>query len=47
MLLRVDLKAGHGGGKPAVKQIEEYTDELSFFVKYHNMNVSSSFFRKI
>jgi prolyl oligopeptidase len=29
-LLRIDTKAGHGGGKPTTKVIEEYTDLWSF-----------------
>ena len=29
-LIRIDTKAGHGGGKPVAKQIEEYTDIYSF-----------------
>ena len=30
ILLRIESKAGHGAGKPVVKQIEEYTDIYSF-----------------
>jgi prolyl oligopeptidase len=30
VLLRIEEKAGHGGGKPTSKQIEEYVDELCF-----------------
>jgi prolyl oligopeptidase len=30
ILLRIESKAGHGAGKPVVKQIEEYTDVYSF-----------------
>ena len=33
-LVRIDVKAGHGGGKPTAKIIEEYTD-LYAFVFYH------------
>jgi len=33
VLIRIDSKAGHGGGKPASKLIEEYTDELAFIVE--------------
>jgi len=29
-LIRIEVKAGHGAGKPTTKQIEEKTDELSF-----------------
>ena len=32
-LIRIDVKAGHGAGKPTTKVIEEKTDELSFLVK--------------
>ena len=34
VLLRIDYKAGHGGGKPASKLIEEYTDELAFIAEH-------------
>jgi prolyl oligopeptidase len=30
ILLRIEPKAGHGAGKPVVKQIEEFTDVYSF-----------------
>ena len=32
-LIRIETRAGHGGGKPTTKQIEEATDELAFLVK--------------
>ena len=32
-LIRIDVKAGHGAGKPTTKLIEEKTDELSFLLK--------------
>ncbi|MDB5294040.1 MAG: prolyl oligopeptidase [Phycisphaerales bacterium] len=32
-LIRVDVKAGHGGGKPTAKVIEEQADVLAFLVK--------------
>lgn len=34
VLIRIDSKAGHGGGKPTAKVIEEYTD-LWAFVFFH------------
>jgi prolyl oligopeptidase len=30
ILLRIEVKAGHGAGKPVTKQIEEFTDVYSF-----------------
>ncbi|XP_050674292.1 prolyl endopeptidase isoform X2 [Leptidea sinapis] len=33
LLARVDTKAGHGGGKPTAKIIEEHTDILSFMTQ--------------
>ena len=36
-LIRIETKAGHGGGKPTTKQIEEATDELAFLVKTLNI----------
>jgi len=30
VLLRYDTKAGHSGGLPVSKQIEDLTDEMSF-----------------
>ena len=32
VLIRIDSKAGHGGGKPTSKVIEEYADEWSFIM---------------
>jgi prolyl oligopeptidase len=37
VLIRIDVKAGHGGGKPTAKVIEEYTDEWSFMM--YNLGV--------
>ena len=34
VLVRIDVKAGHGSGKPTAKVIEEYTDIFAF-VFYH------------
>lgn len=33
-LIRIDVKAGHGGGKPTAKIIEEYTDIFAFVFKH-------------
>jgi prolyl oligopeptidase len=38
VLIRIDVKAGHGGGKPTAKVIEEYTDEWSFMM--YNLGVT-------
>ncbi len=37
VLVRVEPKAGHGGGKPVSKQIEEWRDIYSFLMKRFNM----------
>lgn len=37
ILLRLEMKAGHGFGKPMSKSIEEYTDIFSFLVKELNL----------
>ncbi|MBD5356477.1 MAG: S9 family peptidase [Bacteroides sp.] len=36
-LIRIDSKAGHGGGKPTAKVIDEYTDLYSFI--YENLGI--------
>jgi prolyl oligopeptidase len=33
-LIRIDVKAGHGSGKPTAKLIEEYTDIYAFLFKH-------------
>jgi prolyl oligopeptidase len=38
ILIRIDTKAGHGGGKPTSKQIDLATDELAFTVKNLGMS---------
>jgi len=35
VIIRIDTKAGHGGGKPTTKQIDEWTDIWSFM--FYNM----------
>ena len=43
ILLRVDLKAGHGGGKPLAKVIEDYADEYAFLVRNLHVPLPGSF----
>ena len=38
ILIRIETRAGHGGGKPTDKIIEERSDEFAFLVKALNMN---------
>ncbi len=40
MLIRIDTQAGHGAGKPTSKQIDEWTDMLSFTMYHLGMNPS-------
>lgn len=42
ILIRIDTNAGHGGGKPVAKLIEEHADKLAFLVKELNVKVSSA-----
>jgi prolyl oligopeptidase len=39
VLIRIDAKAGHGAGKPTSKQIEEWSDVLSFTMFNLKMNI--------
>jgi len=39
VLIRIETKAGHGGGMPVSKQIELYTDQWGFLVKNLHMTV--------
>jgi len=41
ILVRVDTKAGHGGGKPTTKVIEEQTDVFCFMMKALGLEVTS------
>ncbi|HKQ60572.1 MAG TPA: prolyl oligopeptidase family serine peptidase [Candidatus Polarisedimenticolaceae bacterium] len=38
VLIRIETRAGHGGGKPTQKQIEEVADEWAFLVKSLSMH---------
>ena len=38
VLIRIDTKAGHGGGKPTSKQIDLATDELAFAARNLGMS---------
>lgn len=40
VLIRVDTRAGHGGGKPTSKQIDLATDEIAFTVKNLGMSMT-------
>ena len=41
VIIRIETDAGHGGGKPTSKYIEEATDEYAFF--WYNMGFSPKF----
>ncbi|MBN1340503.1 MAG: S9 family peptidase [Bacteroidales bacterium] len=41
VLIRIDVKAGHGGGKPTAKVIEEYADEWAFTM--YNLGVEPAY----
>lgn len=40
VLIRIDVRAGHGAGKPTAKRIEEWADLWGFLVTHLNMNTS-------
>ncbi len=42
VLIRVETKAGHGGGKPTTKIIEEYADMWAFLIRALNMKPSGN-----
>jgi prolyl oligopeptidase len=39
VLIRIDVKAGHGAGKPTSKRIEEVADQWAFLTKILGMTV--------
>ncbi len=41
VLIRIETKAGHGGGKPTAKQIEEWADLYAF--TFYNMGVTPKY----
>lgn len=43
VLIRIETRAGHGGGKPTAKVIEETTDEMAFLVKNLGMKLPKAF----
>ncbi|MEA2236130.1 MAG: prolyl oligopeptidase [Thermoanaerobaculia bacterium] len=43
VLIRIETRAGHGGGKPTAKVIEETTDQLAFLVKNLGMKLPKGF----
>ncbi|MDQ2871635.1 MAG: prolyl oligopeptidase family serine peptidase, partial [Candidatus Eremiobacteraeota bacterium] len=43
VLLRVDTRSGHGGGKPITKVIDDYADTYSFLIQNLHMTLPASF----
>ena len=43
VLIRIETRAGHGGGKPTSKQIEEIADQWAFLVKNLGMKLPRDF----
>jgi prolyl oligopeptidase len=41
VMVRIETDAGHGGGKPTYKYIEESADEMAFM--FYNMGFSPTF----
>ena len=39
-MIRIETKAGHGGGKPTSKRIEEAADIYAFLFKVFGMNAT-------
>ena len=42
VLIRIETKAGHGGGKPMSKRIDEQADIFSFLVRTLDVDVPDS-----
>jgi prolyl oligopeptidase len=42
MLIRIDVRAGHGAGKPTQMRIEEASDMWSFLVRHLGMKVDGA-----
>jgi hypothetical protein len=43
VLIRIETRAGHGGGKPTDKQIEEAADEWAFLVDNLGMELPAAY----
>jgi prolyl oligopeptidase len=43
ILIRIETKSGHGGGRPTSKLIDESTDQWSFLVKELGMELPPAF----
>jgi prolyl oligopeptidase len=41
-LVRIDVRAGHGSGKPLEQQIEEYADLWAFFAAHTGLEAPPS-----
>jgi prolyl oligopeptidase len=41
ILIRIETKAGHGGGKPTSKRIEEAADVYAFLFKVFGMELAA------
>ncbi len=43
ILIRIETRAGHGGGKPISKVIDEYADQYAFLIDALHMNPAGNF----
>ena len=43
VLIRIETKAGHGGGKPTTKIIEEITDQFAFLLRNLKIELPENF----